>query len=519
MRRETVKLINITCRISLIFFMSGMILYCKDNIAENSVSNIGKMMSMSTVRAEEKDGNDTESSADNEEESLTSNPDDSETEYESKEGTDQQVNNGPVSESETETESDPDGGHSDSICVVIDPGHGGENLGGEYEEYVEKEMTLIVAKAMKEELEKYEGVTVYMTRTADQELSLEERCDYAKSVDADFLFCLHFNMSEHHTLFGAECWVSAFGENYSKGYAFASVEMDMLQELGLYSRGIKTRLNNRGGDYYGIIRRSVEKEIPCVIIEHCHLDQKNDIAFYDHDEKLKDFGRLDATAVARYFNLKSEALGVDYSNYQNLTVEIPDGVMAPDQSEPEYCMIEVLDQNADNGEVTVQVSAADYDSGMLYYTYSYDDGEHFSELQRWPDRSSDTFSFVMKVPSRVIPRIVINGYNGYDLCTTSNVISLPAMDYKTPEQIAAELAAKDVVESISKAVNSKRDIAEKMAAENKNIDEAPEADSFLIIVCVVCALLVLVMVISMALIVCSRRNRRRRRKARKRADH
>ena len=121
--------------------MSGMILYCKDNIAENSVSNIGKMMSMSTVRAEEKDGNDTESSADNEEESLTSNPDDSETEYESKEGTDQQVNNGLVSESETETESDPDGGHSDSIRVVIDPGHGGENLGGEYEEYVEKEMT------------------------------------------------------------------------------------------------------------------------------------------------------------------------------------------------------------------------------------------------------------------------------------------------------------------------------------------------------------------------------------------
>lgn len=519
MRRETVKFINTICRMSLIFFVSGMILYCKNNIAENSVSNIGKMMSMSTVRAEEKDGNDTESSADNEEESLTSNPDDSETEYESKEGTDQQVNNGPVSESETETESDPDGGHSDSICVVIDPGHGGENLGGEYEEYVEKEMTLIVAKAMKEELEKYEGVTVYLTRTADQELSLEERCDYAKSIDADFLFCLHFNMSEHHTLFGAECWVSAFGENYSKGYAFASVEMDMLQELGLYSRGIKTRLNNRGGDYYGIIRRSVEKEIPCVIIEHCHLDQKNDMPFYDHDEKLKEFGRLDATAVARYFNLKSEALGVDYSNYQNLTVEIPDGVMAPDRTEPEYCTIEVLDQNADNGEVTVQVSAADYDSGMLYYTYSYDDGEHFSELQRWPDRSSDTFSFVMKVPSRVIPRIVINGYNGYDLCTTSNVISLPAMDYKTPEQIAAELAAKDVVESISKAVNSKRDIAEKMAAENKNIDEAPEADSFLIIVCIVCALLVLVMVISMALIVCSRRNRRRRRKARKRADH
>ena len=94
------------------------------------------------------------------------------------------------------------------VVVVIDPGHGGENLGGEYEEYIEKEMTMIVANAMKEELEKYDGIQVYMTRYGDieEDMSLEERSEYAKSVDADFMFCLHFNLSEHHTLFGAECW-------------------------------------------------------------------------------------------------------------------------------------------------------------------------------------------------------------------------------------------------------------------------------------------------------------------------
>ena len=36
------------------------------------------------------------------------------------------------------------------IVIVIDPGHGGENRGGEYEQYVEKEMNPIVAGAMKE---------------------------------------------------------------------------------------------------------------------------------------------------------------------------------------------------------------------------------------------------------------------------------------------------------------------------------------------------------------------------------
>ena len=365
--------------------------------------------------------------------------------------------NGEASAWESESKEISDTEYEDTtehdIRIVIDPGHGGENLGGEYEDYTEKEMTIIVANAMKEELEKYEGITVYLTRTGDQDLTLEERCEYAKSVDADFLFCLHFNISEYHTLFGAECWVSAFGENYSKGYSFASVEMDMLQELGLYSRGIKTRLNSKGTDYYGIIRHATERDIPCVLIEHCHLDQENDKPFFDHDEKLKAFGRLDAAAVAKYFHLKSEELGVDYSDYQNIVVDVPSDVAEPDRSEPDVCEIEVLEQNAENGEVTVQVTAADYDSGMLYYTYSYDNGENFSALQRWPNKSSDTFCFTLQVPPHIVPGIVVNGYNGYDLYSTSNLVVLPSMDYKTEAELAAELAAKEAIESASAEVN------------------------------------------------------------------
>ena len=407
------------------------------------------------------------------------------------------------------------------IVVVIDPGHGGENLGGLYEDYTEKEMTLITANAMKDELNKYEGITVYMTRTGDKELSLDDRCAFAESVGADFLFCLHYNLSGEHTLFGAECWVSAFGENYSKGYSFASVEIEMLQELGLYSRGIKTRLNDRGTDYYGILRHSVERDIPCVLIEHCHLDQENDKPFYDHNEKLKDFGRLDATAVAKYFNLKSEELGVDYSNYVNVEVPVPSQVVAPDRTEPDICMIEVLDQNMENGEVTIGLSAADFDSGMLYYTYSYDNGEVFSELQRWPDKSVDTFSFTIKVPPHIVPRIIVNGYNGYDLYTTSNMISLPSMDYKTAEEIAAELAEKEALESASEDVMTRENTNVSEKAEEINIrdvnqdDNMPVSFTYFLTVCCICALLVLCMVISMILILHGRK-RGHRKKERKR---
>lgn len=401
------------------------------------------------------------------------------------------------------------------VVVVIDPGHGGENLGGEYEDYTEKEMTLIVANAMREELEKYEGIVVYMTRTGDQELTLDERCAYAESINADFLFCLHFNLSGEHTLFGAECWVSAFGENYSKGYSFASVEIDMLQELGLYSRGIKTRLNDRGTDYYGIIRHSVERDIPCVLIEHCHMDQENDQPFYDHNEKLKDFGRLDATAVAKYFRLKSDKLGVDYSDYVNIEVPVPLSVVSPDRTEPDICMIEVVDQNMENGEVSVELSAADYDSGMLYYAYSYDNGENFSELLRWPDKSADTFRFTMQVPPHIVPQIVVKGYNGYDLFTTSNMISLPSMDYKTEEEIAAELAEKEAMASMSENVTSdlNSDITSKVRDvslyENEN---RPLSFGYFLVICVVCALLVLGIVMSVILVMHNRKRKRRKRR-------
>lgn len=407
----------------------------------------------------------------------------------------------------------------ENIVIVIDPGHGGENLGGQYEDYTEKEMTIVVACAMKEELEKYEGITVFLTRTGDQELSLEERCAYAESVNADFLFCLHFNLSEYHTLFGAECWVSAFGENYSKGYGFASIEIDMLQELGLYSRGIKTRLNKKGIDYYGIIRHATERDIPCVLIEHCHLDQENDKPFYDHDEKLKEFGKLDATAVAKYFRLHSEELGVDYSDHQNVNVAVPSHVVAPDRTEPDICMIDVLDQNMENGDVTVQVSAADYDSGMLYYAYSYDNGQNFSQLQRWPDRSQDTFSFTLRVPPHIVPQIVVNGYNGYDLYTASNMISLPSMDYKTTAEIATELSRQKILETASNTVSSRARslrVKQNYSGEEEETVSVPKPISFtyFMAVCGVCAMLVLAMVVSIILILRSRKRRRRRRRRR-----
>lgn len=412
---------------------------------------------------------------------------------------------------------------TDSLVIVLDPGHGGDEEGGLYDTFIEKDMNLVVANSMKAELEKYEGVTVYLTRTGDQKLSLAERSAYAQSVNADFMFCLHFNLSREHSLFGAECWVSAFGDEYSKGYSFAKVEMQMLKELGLYSRGIKTRLNDKGTDYYGIIRTASELDVPCVLIEHCHMDHENDRTFCEGRDQWEAFGRLDAAAAAKYFRLKSDLLGVDYSDYQNIEVPVPDYVVRPDSTPPDVCMIDVVSQDMKSGEVTVQLSAADHDSGMLYYSYSCDGGETFSGLQRWDDKSRDTITFTMQVPPRIVPEIVVNGYNGYDLYTQSNLISLPSMDYKTEEEIAAEIAEKKPMEDAEASLGS--DTAqnltqtEPLPRTHMKLHYAPDTEEpsqvsfgYFMTVCLVCALLVMGMALSVVFIMRSRKKRRRRRR-------
>ena len=311
------------------------------------------------------------------------------------------------------------------VIVIIDPGHGGENLGAQWNGRQEKDITLVVAKAMKQELQKYEGITVYMTREDDADLTLQERADFAEKKNADFLYSLHFNMSEYHTLYGTEIWVSAFGEGYSKGYAFGEIYLDKMTGLDLYNRGIKTRLNKKGTDYYGIIRTCTEYEIPSCILEHCFLDRPEDEGRHETEEKLQELGRLDATAVAQYFKLSSKELGVDYSDYQVSEIPVPTDVMKPDLTPPENCQVEILSVDEENAELTFSLTAKDSDSGMLYYAYSIDGGLNYSELNMW--NGDDTIEATISIPYGKQMKLVCKALNGYDIESVTETLSVNAI--------------------------------------------------------------------------------------------
>lgn len=318
---------------------------------------------------------------------------------------------------------------AEPVKIVIDPGHGGENLGAQYNGCTEKYMTMVVAEAMAEELRKYEGVEVYLTRTEDAGLTLQQRADYAKEVDADFLFCLHFNMSEKHTLYGAEVWVSAFGKCYAEGKSFGDLCLDELCAQDLYRRGVKTRLNKDGIDYYDIIQRCEEYGIPAAIIEHCHLDHREDKGHYETTEAMKKLGRADATAAAKYYGLYSPTLGVDYRNYEKSEVEVPAAVMKPDDTEPVDVSVTCLRIKEETGEVNILLTGKDPESGLLYYDYSFNGGTSYSGLQKW-EAKGDTLECTLKVPTDQDIALKCRVYNGYDLDTETEVLEIPALQGK-----------------------------------------------------------------------------------------
>lgn len=314
----------------------------------------------------------------------------------------------------------------DNVVIVLDPGHGGtgdRNLGAQYNGISEKEITLQVANYLKSYLDNFDNVTVYMTRTTDTVVSLEDRVKYAKSVNADFMYSIHFNASVEHDLCGSEVWVSAYDSYYENGYEFACAEVEELSNLGLYIRGIKTRLGSKG-DYYGIIRYARNYGVNAVIIEHCYLDHPADLAWLrSQEDPYKTLAVADATAIAKYFGLKSTKLGLDYSTYKNVDIPTPTTVMANDLTAPTVCTLNSASKNSSTGDITANITASDPDSPIIYYRYSFDGGTNWSFVVAW-DRTKTTDTVVIKDPTNKATSLTIQVYNQYDLKTTSNTISI-----------------------------------------------------------------------------------------------
>jgi N-acetylmuramoyl-L-alanine amidase len=91
--------------------------------------------------------------------------------------------------------------------VVLDPGHGGSNLGATGVGGLhEKQLALAVTRAVADRL-RARGITVLLTRTTDQTLTLRQRVEIADRVPADLFVSIHANASPTRTQHGYETYV------------------------------------------------------------------------------------------------------------------------------------------------------------------------------------------------------------------------------------------------------------------------------------------------------------------------
>lgn len=95
-----------------------------------------------------------------------------------------------------------------ATVVLVDPGHGGEELGAvsklSGKKIYEKDLALRLSAKVKEILSK--KTSTFLTRSLDRTVSLQERADLADLVKADLFLSIHFNSSPNPKSHGFELY-------------------------------------------------------------------------------------------------------------------------------------------------------------------------------------------------------------------------------------------------------------------------------------------------------------------------
>ncbi len=158
--------------------------------------------------------------------------------------------------------------------IILDPGHGGGDPGGGTNDYwKEKDLALKISNYQLGRFKEH-GIPVQMTRYIDETLTPAERtaralAAYGPNPDA-ILLSNHINND-----FGQADGAEVIYSKYESNELPAKISSNF-QKVGQNVRGVYTRENSQGQDYYFIIRNT--RPIQSMIVEYGFADSPlNDI--------------------------------------------------------------------------------------------------------------------------------------------------------------------------------------------------------------------------------------------------
>ena len=218
--------------------------------------------------------------------------------------------------------------------VVIDAGHGGRDPGAVGAGIREKDITLGLALRLRDELVRQGGVRIALTREDDRLLSLEERPDLARRMEADLFLSIHADSAgEKSGVSGASIYTLSARASSAAAARFARKENDADRLNGLSIEGqsnevsaILVELSQRrsqteSNEFAGLIAREGDANIqfhedtlrsadlvvlrtpdmPSVLFEAGFVTNAEDAARLSSQEWQADFAVVTARAIRAYF--------------------------------------------------------------------------------------------------------------------------------------------------------------------------------------------------------------------------
>lgn len=178
--------------------------------------------------------------------------------------------------------------------VYVGIGHGGSDSGAVGNGFLEKNLTLSIGKYCNERLKQY-GIETKISRTSDIDSSINSKVAASNAFKADVCMDIHINAGGGD---GSEVYYSHVSPN---GKKLAQSIVDATLAIRQNTRGIKTRVDDDGTDYFGMIRMT---DAPAVLVECAFIDNATDIQIINTEAKRKVFGYAIADGVAKYLGVK-----------------------------------------------------------------------------------------------------------------------------------------------------------------------------------------------------------------------
>ena len=178
--------------------------------------------------------------------------------------------------------------------VFIGVGHGGNDNGAVANGFKEDSLNLAISLACRDELARH-GVTVGISRTKDEADSLADEIKECNAFSPDYAVEIHNNAGGGD---GVEIYHHFGG---GKGKTLGQNVLNEIVAIGQNSRGLKTKKNGEGKDYYGWIRQT---KSPACLVECAFLDNKKDVAIIDTALEQKKMGIAIAKGVLKTLGIK-----------------------------------------------------------------------------------------------------------------------------------------------------------------------------------------------------------------------